>query len=653
MENKKYLIENDTDAVWTDPSSGSAGAQKYANQTSTISGGGRSSYYPVSASSLRYIQQYHADGISGYVSNYTVRELERIFLGSNINAQDVYDDRQTYEQLGDRQIEEQNAASNYYTNVYLPASAANQQQVDYYLSIGSPAALLAAAQLIVDWFTSTENLEYQRLTNIYLATSDERSRLLDRMNYRLLTGSNPARGYDPYQLDDPTVAEQRRKREEERRQREREEMIDRQIAELAKDNERLKNQQTARTLSTIIGLGFDVATAVALINIFAGPADEAAIIAGKIGTQEMIERLFAEGGKKAVQNVVNQLPKQLADDAAMATSQLMLKGPKGPIRDALVKNLDDAVLKGDANVVKNLINQADDLLYGTAKSVPKVPKSPPVPKPQPYRIDPRRSNPSNFSSTPRNMSNSYEPEGKLLSEDRKFKILKEIKKPYKVKEAPKKYKMNFAGKYSPQNTPDKTASQITDDLVASGNAKGQKWRHKDKLWQGYETTERFNVIYDKVGHGDQAWNMIVNENNKKRGWRDRKIQEDLNMIAHERALYEQSIQEQETLQADKDPLFKKVSKKLKKDIDYPDKPSKSGFPDGPPPQTLGGYHPDFVNGEKVSNYYNKLDPISADSMPPTGNPHIDSKVERMKSMKKERDLKYDVKGKKTLKQFKK
>ena len=147
--------------------------------------------------------------------------------------------------------------------------------------------------------------------------------------------------------------------------------------------------------------------------------------------------------------------------------------------------------------------------------------------------------------------------------------------------------------------------------------------------------------------------MIVNENNKKRGWRDRKIQEDLNMIAHEKALYEQSIQEQETLQADKDPLFKKVSNKLKRDIDYQDKPSKSGFPDGPPPQTLGGYHPDFVNGEKVSNYYNKLDPISADSMPPTGNPHIDSKVERMKSVKKERDLKYDVKGKKTLKQFKK
>ena len=39
-----------------------------------------------------------------------------------------------------------------------------------------------------------------------------------------------------------------------------------------------------------------------------------------------------------------------------------------------------------------------------------------------------------------------------------------------------------------------------------------------------------------------------------------------------------------------------------------------------------GYHPDLVDGKKVSNRYNRLDPISAKSMPPTGNPHIDKKV---------------------------
>ena len=239
MENKNYLIENDG-SVFTSPSS-PQGIQKYSDQNVITSNGGRSQYYPVSASSLRYIQVHHAAGIAGYVSNYSVRELERIFLGSNINAQDVYDDRQRYDQLGDRQIEEQNAASAYYNDVYVPANNAKNAQVDYYLSIGTPAALRAAAILIVDFFTGPESTEYNRLVNIYTATSDERSALLRTMNNRLLTGQNPAQGYDPYQLDDPTVAEQRKKREEERKQREREEMIDRQIAELAKDNERLKN----------------------------------------------------------------------------------------------------------------------------------------------------------------------------------------------------------------------------------------------------------------------------------------------------------------------------------------------------------------------------------------------------------------------------
>jgi len=50
------------------------------------------------------------------------------------------------------------------------------------------------------------------------------------------------------------------------------------------------------------------------------------------------------------------------------------------------------------------------------------------------------------------------------------------------------------------------------------------------------------------------------------------------------------------------------------------------YPDTPPPKTINGYHPDLVDGEKVSQRYNRLDPISAKAMPSTGNPHIDKKV---------------------------
>jgi len=67
---------------------------------------------------------------------------------------------------------------------------------------------------------------------------------------------------------------------------------------------------------------------------------------------------------------------------------------------------------------------------------------------------------------------------------------------------------------------------------------------------------------------------------------------------------------------------------------------KPEYPDEPPPElTKRGYHPDLEAGEKVSNRYNKLDPISARSMPKTGNPHIDRKVAQAAGKKKLRSPK--------------
>ena len=235
----------------------------------------------------------------------------------------------------------------------------------------------------------------------------------------------------------------------------------------------------------------------------------------------------------------------------------------------------------------------------------------------------------------------YEPQGQVLSENRR-RILREIKKPYVLLEIPKqKYKMNFSGKFKPQNTPDVTASSKSDELVASGNAKGQKWRLKDKYWQGYETTERMNIIYDRVGHGDQAWEMIIGENQNKKREHARKLQEHLNIRAHERVMRQENadyaspfrlaIQEQETMQANKDPLFKRVSKRLKKEIDYLDKPAKNGYPNDPPPEMVNGWHSEYGNDK---GYYNKLDPQSAEAMPLTGNPEIDKRVKKARKQPK-------------------
>ena len=59
---------------------------------------------------------------------------------------------------------------------------------------------------------------------------------------------------------------------------------------------------------------------------------------------------------------------------------------------------------------------------------------------------------------------------------------------------------------------------------------------------------------------------------------------------------------------------------------YDGKPSPLGFPVEPPPKMVNGMHPDLVDGKKVADRFNRLDPESAKAMPPTGNPHIDKKV---------------------------
>ena len=210
--------------------------------------------------------------------------------------------------------------------------------------------------------------------------------------------------------------------------------------------------------------------------------------------------------------------------------------------------------------------------------------------------------------------------------------------------------MNFEGKYSAQNTPDKTASAQSDALVASGNAKGQRWRQSDKYWSGYETTERMNIIHDRVGHGQQAWDMIIDEAKEKNGWRTKEMQEELNKIAHERAMLKENpdfdspftvagIDISPTTQINK-TNFDKVNKiknvmadkkteKMKSQI-APEYPSNAV----PQPDEVTNLHPKLQSGENASAYYKRLDPISADSMPDAAYPQIDNLKNKAKKKAK-------------------
>ena len=78
-------------------------------------------------------------------------------------------------------------------------------------------------------------------------------------------------------------------------------------------------------------------------------------------------------------------------------------------------------------------------------------------------------------------------------------------------------------------------------------------------------------------------------------------------------------------------LFKYVNSRDFKKINVND--IKPEFPENPPPKLdpNTGMHPEY--GKKAKRY-GKLDPISANSMPPTGDPEIDAVVNKQKTINK-------------------
>lgn len=628
MIERKKLFENEDSLTPLDNSSA------YDNQNVTHTGGGRVPNYPVSNSSYRWVisqMSYRPAFASGYFEDASYSELQRLFLGTNISAERAND-------LNIQKIEAraasdaaQAAETAYLNDVWLPAYETQLALATQLNNAGDYAGALAALAVLNAYDAQLNALraEQQRTVTAYVNA-------ITAHGTYIVSGkiNNP----DPLQLDDPTVAAalERKKRNEQ---------IDKELEKLAKDNERLQNERGINAMMAIIGLGFDIATAIAILNVFSGPADEAALIAGKIGTQEMLERLARQGGKEAVETAIQKTAQKIPstlDDAATSVVEKLLRS-KGTLGDDAVQaasRIDDALAAGDKTAVQKAMQQADDLLSGknvswTPKTrTPSTTKKPHKGTTGPVYQGAHRKDPGPF---PYRIENT-ETEGRFLTEDRMIELLKEVKKPFKVPELPTKYKMNFSGKFTPQNTPDQTASIKSDELEASGNARGQKWRHHQKYWQGYETTERMNVVYDRIGHGDQAWNKIIGEAKKKNGWRNREIQEQLNIRAHELAMLKEDpnyispfVVVEEVPVVEKDPTFNRVKKRLKKVTDYPDKPSKNGYPDTPPQVTTQPY-------KDRSAYYNKLDPQSAAAMP-GGNgydPNIDSDNAFRKVMKRAR-----------------
>ena len=251
------------------------------------------------------------------------------------------------------------------------------------------------------------------------------------------------------------------------------------------------------------------------------------------------------------------------------------------------------------------------------------------------------------------------------------RILREIKKPYVLPEIPK-------AKYTFKPKVNRT---INPDLMKKAEVPSSFKKAEDKMWGKYEkeqnarmSQERKNEVLDHLGGGDHFWEYMTetsrsknkdmqytnfgDKSEKVKGkiirkeelkgdhlvfFQDEKtnkkntiLQSEINdLLAQEYMPDEFKIffqEKNETEKYEKDPLFKRVSKRLKKEIDYSDKPAKNGYPNDPPPEMVNGMHPEYGNDK---GYYNKLDPQSAEAMPLTGNPEIDKKVKKARNQPKQ------------------
>jgi len=273
-----------------------------------------------------------------------------------------------------------------------------------------------------------------------------------------------------------------------------------------------------------------------------------------------------------------------------------------------------------------------------------------------------------------NMSNlmtaSYQRKGRVLSESRKSDIIKNLKKPvvipetkqksYKVKPkiktlntviskpvaTPEEYKppMKMWGRYEYNQNVRASQERKNEvmNLLGEGEAAMQYrlkngttrteqemkefWGKHPELYDFYFNNMNHRMLRKEQVEGGDFVVFLVDENGIKVSMSQSKLNEKLAEAEDQKLLdeYNKLNPKSEPISYEKDPLFKKVSSKLKPVINYPKKPSSKGYPDKAPPKLVNGFHPDLGKRYK----YDKLDPHSAEGMPPQGNPEIDANIEK-------------------------
>jgi hypothetical protein len=162
------------------------------------------------------------------------------------------------------------------------------------------------------------------------------------------------------------------------------------------------------------------------------------------------------------------------------------------------------------------------------------------------------------------------------------------------------------------------------DTPAAYKPQTNIWQKKDYAANVRASQEKKNEVLELVGAAEHHWTYLTEDRRKKK-------QEEMNeRLSIE---FDNQLEMMYEKHKIKEAKITKAMSAFKKSNDI-----KPEYPENPPPELdpNTGMHPKYGKHYK----HNKLDPQSAEAMPPTGDPEIDANIEKATNQKeKSRKLK--------------
>jgi len=303
-----------------------------------------------STSRLTYLQKIDSDGfITGFLSGSTSDELQEMFKGTNINSSSVYSMLGTSQKYSDLNKE--------YSRKYSETWAKNSPLIS--IGIGRMQSARDAKD-IGGFYTALAEVdrlfaESDAYINAALQASSAWFASIKRLGDYIRSGKiNPM---DPFNIEDPTVAADKKQKEEKDRK------IEKLIAELQAAS---STDAQAYALEKLAAIGLSavvIAVVIVGIALLAKPA-----LIARLG-MPFVQRILSALGKNADDlgigakadmgaGGLGNITGQLADDAAALINKLSKTDVSGA--RTLAKQIDDAAEAGNTELLKKLMQKADD-----------------------------------------------------------------------------------------------------------------------------------------------------------------------------------------------------------------------------------------------------------------------------------------------------